>query len=388
MITQRVGRSLPVSRPSGAGRKRRRLAPAWTVTQRLGSLNLRFVRRSLHRSLWAGIIAVALMVGLLTAAPAASAAAPAATVPPAATPASSPPAAAWSPSPAAASSSFQAERTGQPVEIVGDRTQKSSTFATPNGQFKTVVGAGAINYQDPQGAWEPINNTLEADQTTGYALQNSANRYQAEFPTTLAAAPVKVSVGSAWVAYSLNGATGSLSSAADTATYTNALPGVNVQYQAQADSVKETLVLASAAAPASYSFTVTASNGVTLTSNGNQITASVAGSLVAVIPAPTMSDAAQTTGPVSMSVAPAGASWTVTVTPDASWLAAPSRVFPVVVEPTVALTDTANCFILQGVASAGCSEVTVQQGYASNPLGRGLVSFALPSSVPYDSVVT
>jgi YD repeat-containing protein len=286
------------------------------------------------------------------------------------------------------SPSSQAEQTGVPVAIVGDRTQTSSTYATPAGGFQTVIGTGSINYLDAQGSWQPINDTLVADPSAGYSLINTANRYQAEFPTTLASAPVKVSVGGAWLAFSLNGATGTLSSSGSSATYANALSGVNVEYQAQADSVKETLVLASDAAPPAYSFAVSASSGVSLTAQGNQIQVSHGGTSIGELAAPTLSDAAGVSGPISMSLASTGSGWTVTVTPDAGWLAAPGRLFPVTVDPTVNIgASGSSCYIGPSSAS-GCESVVISGSGGTEGVTRGLVSFVLPASVPDDAVVT
>ncbi len=55
--------------------------------------------------------------------------------------------------------SVLAAKTHQPVEFPAKRTPTSATWALPDGQERTVVGAGLINYPDAAGKLQPIDNT-------------------------------------------------------------------------------------------------------------------------------------------------------------------------------------------------------------------------------------
>lgn len=113
------------------------------------------------------------------------------------------------------------------------RSRYTRTYVTPTGVYEAVVGSAPLNYQDGNGAWQPIDDSLVSDPATGYAWQVAADSYQAQFPSSLAAGPVKVSDGGQWLSFQLTGAgstTGTVSG--NTITYADALPGVTVQYAA------------------------------------------------------------------------------------------------------------------------------------------------------------
>src|SRR5579884_686739 len=120
------------------------------------------------------------------------------------------------------------------IELPALRTRTSRTYRV-GGARHLVACAEAVNYRDANGAWQPIDNTLRASTVSGYAYQNAANAYQLLLPSSLSAAPVKVSSGPAGVAFRLVGASGTLATNANTATYANALPGVDVSYVARGD---------------------------------------------------------------------------------------------------------------------------------------------------------
>jgi hypothetical protein len=184
-------------------------------------------------------------------------------------------------SPAVTTAQTTAASTGLTVQVPSADTATTSLYALPDGQFRTLVGTQALNYRNSSGAWVPVSSTLVPDTSAGYALENQANRFSVELPTTLATAPVRFSTGGNWVAFSLDGAAGTLSSAGTTATYANALPGVNAKYDSNGNGLEETLDLASTATPASYQFSSTANPGITLATSGNQIQVFDGGATVA-----------------------------------------------------------------------------------------------------------
>ncbi len=297
------------------------------------------------------------------------------------------------PSVAVATPAVTAKKTGKPVEVTAKRSQTSSTFALPDGQLRTTIGTGSVNYKTPTGAFQPIDNTLVADTSPGYALRNRANRYSVELPKSLGAAPVKVSAGAASVSFSLLGAAGTLSSTGSTATYRQALPGVDVNYLVGADKVKETLVLASPGVAGSFRFDVATNTGLTLASVGGRIVISAGKTTVATLEAPTMVDANGKPGPVTMAVAPSPGGQTITVIPDAAWLHAPGRAFPVNLDPTVDIAPTGVTALDSALPDAHDYNAHAvvgadPQGTAVYGTQHGLVGFFVGSSVPPDAVVT
>jgi len=181
----------------------------------------------------------------------------------------------------------------------------------------------------------------------------------------------------------------------DEVTYPDAAgAGLDVAYEAGADSVKETITLDSPAAAAtlaaaggSVSFALTVGKGLTpkLTDTlpeapgGEQIEVTDAkGGLAYVIPPAFMDDAkgvhstavAYTLTPATAADDPAkvaGGAWTLTLTPDAEWLAAKDRTYPVVVDPTI---TTSNPSLACGLYSqfpttVSCSSATMPLSWSS-----------------------
>jgi hypothetical protein len=215
-------------------------------------------------------------------------------------------------------------------EIPGFRTRTSRTFVAERGTYRTELFTRSINYQDEAGGWQPIDSTLVPALAPGYALRNKANRYTLQLPPTLAVAPVRISQKERWVSFSLEGAQGVLQQQSNRASYSHALPHVKVEYEARADSVKETLVLESAQAASSFRFLVHASAGLEATLEGNSVALrDAAGRTAFTFSPPFMVDAAgERSEQVSFALAPAGTGWELTLTASRAWLSAPGRSSP------------------------------------------------------------
>jgi hypothetical protein len=93
-------------------------------------------------------------------------------------------------------------------ELVSLRTQTSRTFVEPDGTRRLVAATAPVNYKDPNGAWQPINDSLVADAAAGFVWRNVADSYAVEFPADLASGPVRVNAAGQWVAFRLRGASG------------------------------------------------------------------------------------------------------------------------------------------------------------------------------------
>ncbi len=164
-------------------------------------------------------------------------------------------------------STAPASRTERKQEMVAWRSRVSRTYATQNG-YDTDITAGSVNYQDATGQWQPIDDTLVPSRTAGYAFQNKANRYVASFPSNLATTPIHVSTSAGAVDFALLGAKGSPSASQQTAKYPTPLPSVSLVFEAQADSLKESIVLQDRRAPNIFSYSLRTSSGLTARENG------------------------------------------------------------------------------------------------------------------------
>jgi hypothetical protein len=103
----------------------------------------------------------------------------------------------------------------------------------------------------------------------GYAHENRDNRYALRLPGDLSGAPVRVEHDGQAVSFELEGAKAPAKIKCSRARYAEALPSVAVAYTAEADTVKEELVLASAQAPSEYRFRLGLSAGLTPKENAD-----------------------------------------------------------------------------------------------------------------------
>lgn len=223
------------------------------------------------------------------------------------------------------------------------RTQSSRTFANPDGTMETELSQGSLHYRDARGAWEPIDNTLVAD---GPVFRNRANRFGVDLPRNLADGPVRVSDGDAWVSFALSEARATAAVHGARATYANARPGVSLRYDAVNDGLKETVVLDGPSSPASFTFSLATSPGLSYRKRADRGIDFVdaKGRLAFSFAPPWMEDSSREPSGrsqvVSLDVANGPSGTLLTVDADPAWLKSPERVWPVMIDPTVLFSTT------------------------------------------------
>ncbi len=240
-------------------------------------------------------------------------------------------------------------------EIPSLRRRESRTYAKPDGSYVAEVSAGSVNYRDAKGDWQAIDNSLVASSAAGYGFENKANRYRVQLPSDLSAAPVRVSEGDAWLSFKLQGAGGRAAVAGEGARFAGALPGVEVAYRVMNDLVKETLTLASTAAPSSFTWTLqtSASLSAAKDARGGIDFRDSSGVKRLAFERPFMTDAAgQHSDAVSFSLSKSASGYSLTLSYDRRWLEAAGRAWPVVIDPVVSLYGAAqDCYIASGIES-------------------------------------
>ncbi|MDQ3933727.1 MAG: DNRLRE domain-containing protein [Actinomycetota bacterium] len=231
------------------------------------------------------------------------------------------------------------------------RTSRSRTFATDARTNVTRTYSEPVNFRE-NGKWQLIDNDLEPDATPGYALENAANGYELALPDSLAAEPVEVADGPDSVRFSLDGAAGTPQAHGNEARYADALPGVDVTYQAQNNAVKESLILGSAAAGSKFSFTVEASEGLRARKNdAGGIDFVRDGEVRLSFAPPYMEDSAPTpvrSQRVSFDLREEGSGYKVVLRADPKWLRDPGRVYPVTIDPTTEIHTNDDCYMASG----------------------------------------
>lgn len=218
-------------------------------------------------------------------------------------------------------------------ELPALRSARARTFRLPNGPNRTLIYAQSVNYRSDSGTWQPIDDTLVRASAAGYALENRANSYTLSLPQDLSAAPVKFSVGNRWVSYGLRGAHGRGLASNNTDRFSDALPATDVAYAALGDDARETLTLADASAPKSFSYELHASAGLTpkLARDGGVDFVDRGGKAWIRFLPPSVIDAAGAVGTVRFALAGS----VLTVKPDRNWLASSARQWPVKIDPDV-----------------------------------------------------
>ena len=230
-------------------------------------------------------------------------------------------------------------------ELAELRTRNSRTYVTANGGRVHRQFAGPVNFRDGE-SWRAIDNRLEP--AAAGRLRNKANRYDVELPHDIGAAPVRVAHGERSVAFRLKGAQAQADAADQSATYTDALPNVDVRYDALADAVKETVILRSRDTPREFRFDLDLSSGLTVHTmkDGGLEIRDQAGTPRFAIPTPVAWDEATKTAPVRepVSMTYNAASDELVLKVDDDWVSDPDRRFPVSIDPYVGLpTDGREC---------------------------------------------
>lgn len=257
-------------------------------------------------------------------------------------------------------------------ELTGQRTPASRTYVTQQGTLLTLYFPAPIEYRDATG-WHLVDDTLSP--SAGGGWHNAADAATVSLPANLAAGPVAIQSPTSTVSFSVDGASpavGRLS--ANTVTYPQALPGVDVSYRSKAGSLKETLSLAGPSSQRRFAFTATATAGVSLqpSGKGGLAVVDVEGRVIDVLAAPTMVDASgATSGGIVLAASLQAGAWHLSLTPDPAWLDAPGRAWPVAVDPSVTFSgspeidtylssaspttsfSSATTFVIGHVASSG-----------------------------------
>ncbi len=82
------------------------------------------------------------------------------------------------------------------TELQSKRTEKSLTYANPDGSYTLVVSTGRLNFKDASGTWQPINLALVDDAVGAFSLRGSANDVTTRFGTVNAEAGLaQIAVG-------------------------------------------------------------------------------------------------------------------------------------------------------------------------------------------------
>ncbi|WP_307043570.1 LamG-like jellyroll fold domain-containing protein [Streptomyces achromogenes] len=225
-------------------------------------------------------------------------------------------------------------------------TRTDTVYDNADGSVTRQISPTPVNYQVGKGRWAPIDVDVRAG--PGGRWYEAANSVDVDFAAkaTDAALTSLATDTKHRVAYALKGAA-PVEGTADgsTVTYDQVLPGTDLKLAPTATGVKESIVLDSADAAATWTFPLTLQGltPVQSTPNGWIDLRDSAGTTVERIPPsyaydskvdPRSGDPA-TTHAVTTELVEDGTGYALRITLDSAWLHSGDRVFPVTVDPTV-----------------------------------------------------
>src|SRR5262245_40199264 len=239
------------------------------------------------------------------------------------------------------------------------RTRYSSTRYNADHTFTTTTSIHPVNYRVRNGGWQPIDNTLVSSGEKGYAYQNGANSFQAQFKSQLGDDYLRWVVDGQAVSMSLQGGSHAQATTKGSGIqYPGALAHVNASYNVVGEGLEEVLELQDASAQSSFQFLLKTPKGTTASQQGD---GSWAFALPGRAPASFWLKApfAYDSGPKSidpgqshaqLSVKETKDGFQVTLSVHTAGLHDPTRRFPVFVDPSLTIqpdtldtTFEANC---------------------------------------------
>ena len=268
-------------------------------------------------------------------------------------------------------------------ELVDLRRERSRTYLLQDGTRLTKVFPGAVNVRGADGVWRDIDTAL-VDVGDDYSVRRAG--YELALPATLSeieAGPQDSLVrfalhGGAAVDARVNGRSG---------RYVDALPGVDLRYEALPKALKETLVLKGPDAPGEYVFSLDRGGLRAVPRDDGSIDLLTPGDEVAIsIAAPWMVDAAGAhSDAVTQELRTGPGGDELVVRPDPDWLRAPDREFPVEVDPTMYFEPrpSEDCHIdSASPTTSSCLADSLALGWDGSRDHRMLLRFDLAGQIP------
>lgn len=301
----------------------------------------------------------------------------------------------------------------EPVgELTEKRTANEKYFMYSDQSTVVAVYPEAVHYQDENGTWQEIDNRLTEDDTDGEAeLSNTANAWKIKFAKKAKDGKLaKLKYGDHTIKWYLSGAEKTkvtalpeeeaesndpyyVSRLTSGTVYEDILPHIDLEYRLVGEKIKENIILNSADAAGTFTFVyetgaleMQLQDGVISLNDGEQT--------VLKLDAPVMTDAAgQASTDIVLSLhtdkaTPGNHIYSVTVTPDAGWLADEQCAFPVTVDPTLT-TEQAYEKILDTYVSklapssnyTDYSKLKVGMDSTTGDVFRSYLQFVLPQNI-------
>ncbi|MGW4166799.1 golvesin C-terminal-like domain-containing protein [Streptomyces chartreusis] len=289
-------------------------------------------------------------------------------------------------------------------ELKGRRTANARFWELSDGRVEAELSAVPTSYRSGSGkkaSWKSIDTTVRGTKAKGFEFANATNNGRSWFGDDADRLVRFASPSGRSVTLGLDGAKDAdlkPTAKGSTVTYKDATQGADLQYVVGPGRVKENITLAERPdGPLRFTFTLD-TDGLTPKARKDGSIA-LYGELPhtpeLVIPAPYMTDARKAeksvfgqtySTRVTQKLTKDGDSFKLTVTPDAKWLAAKERQYPVVIDPTITIapspTDSQDTMVLSDQASTNFNTTwKLSAGNTDTGTARSLIKFPL-SEIP------
>lgn len=235
------------------------------------------------------------------------------------------------------------------------------TFDNTDGTQTTEFSRDPINFQRPDGTWQPIDThlvTTAKDNSPAEGWHNAADSMHVWTAPTAGGGPLtRLDLDAQHqLAFGLDGAARVAGQAKnDTVAYTAVRPSTDIKLQVTSTGVKESIVLQSADAPHSFVFPLQLKGLTASMKDGEVIFSDPSGKQMARIPSGYMADSsydphkgeAATSYKVSYRLVKENGGVAVRLDLDDAWLNDPARSYPVVVDPPVDVRAAGSSMYVQ-----------------------------------------
>ncbi|MFE5854280.1 DNRLRE domain-containing protein [Streptomyces sp. NPDC056500] len=294
------------------------------------------------------------------------------------------------------------------IEVLDARTDTSTTWVNRNGTLTTQAYAGPVRFRDAAGKWQDVDVSLRRASNGSVQAQGHPQGLtlagKSKAPKGLRAAGRKVAADAVPL-ISLDDKFGNrmelgwygalpepvIEGAADNVLrYQNALPATDLLIESTRTGYEQFLELKDRSAvdangAVAYSLTV---KGLKAKAgkDGSVTFTDAKGKTAGVLPAPVMWDARVDkrsgervrTAPVKVQVAQDGDKVTLTLSPDAEFLADSTTQFPVTIDPAINIGPSFDTFVQQGFTTDQSASTELKVGNnGSNQIARSFLSFPM-----------
>jgi hypothetical protein len=238
--------------------------------------------------------------------------------------------------------------------VVVGRSEQQTDYRNPDGTYTSKMSTTVVNFQAPDGSWQPIDNRLRAE--VGGGFTNSANSWKVHFRqsevevnTPAGSVGIRPAGGLAVVPVTLADNNG--------VRYQDVWRGADLKYIVEGGRVKESVLIKDRSAGSSFAFEVRSGDSALADDVDGSV--ALAGELGARVrlEAPTVLRADGAPVEAARARLHAAGAGRVVLSVDPAWLAAqPDTAFPIDLDPTLKVApNTTKSFKNDGFSCSSCA---------------------------------